>query len=43
MNSIIKLTKIATLYKRLIAGEIGEVGPLIRKEVNNEITKILTR
>jgi len=42
MDSIIKLTKIATLHKRLIAGEIGEVGPLIRKEVNKKVVKILS-
>ena len=42
MDSVIKLTKIATLHKRLIAGEIGEVGPLTRKEVNKKVVKILT-
>ena len=41
VDSVIKLSKIATLHKRLIAGEIGEIGPQIRREVNEKITRTL--
>jgi len=40
-DSVLKLTKIATLHKRLIAGEIGTIGEQLRNEINQKITKIL--
>jgi len=41
-TSTLKLDKIATLSKELILGEIGEVGPKLKKEINEQISKILT-
>ncbi len=41
-DSVLKLSKIATLNRRLIAGEIGKVGPLLSMEINKKIHKILT-
>ncbi|WP_338251866.1 hypothetical protein [Pyrodictium abyssi] len=41
VDSVIKLTKIATLHKKLIAGELGEAGPMLRQEVNEKITRVL--
>jgi len=38
-TSIIKLDKIATISKTLIIGEIGEIGPNLKKDVNNKITQ----
>lgn len=40
-DSVLKLSKIATLHKRLIAGEIGSIGPLLRDEINQKIMKVL--
>ena len=40
VNSVIKLDKVATLSKSLIIGELGEIGPNIRDEVNRKIRKI---
>jgi len=39
LESAIKLYKIATLSKELILGEIGEVGPKFKKEINDKISK----
>jgi len=33
-DSVLKLSKIATLHKKLIAGEIGAVGKQLREEIN---------
>ena len=41
VESFIKTDKIATLSKRLIAGEMGEVGPKLKKEINDKIGKTL--
>jgi len=40
LTSIIKLDKVATISKDLIIGEIGEIGPKLKKEVNHKITEI---
>ena len=39
LESSLKLDKIATLSKELILGEIGEVGPNLKKEINDKISK----
>lgn len=39
--SYLKLDKIATLSKELIIGEIGEIGPKLKKEVSEGISKTL--
>jgi len=39
LASSVKLDKIATLSKELILGEIGEVGPKLKKEINEKISK----
>lgn len=39
VESSIKIDKIATLSKSLIIGEIGNVGPILKKEVNDKISK----
>jgi mRNA interferase MazF len=40
LTSTIKLDKVATISKDLIIGEIGEIGPKFKKEVNRKITEI---
>ena len=40
LTSTIKLDKVATISKDLIIGEIGEIGPNLKKEVNRKITEI---
>ena len=40
--SVIRLDKVATVLKSLIIGEIGELGPTLRTEVNDRLTKIFT-
>ena len=40
-DSVLKLSKIATLHKRLIAGEIGSIRPRLRDEINQRIMKVL--
>ncbi len=41
MDSVIKLEKIATVLKDLIVGEIGEIDEELRKEMNQNLRKIL--
>lgn len=41
VESFIKVDKIATLSKRLIIGEIGQVGPKLKKEINEKIGKTI--
>jgi mRNA interferase MazF len=41
VESFIKVDKIATLSKRLIIGEIGQVGPKLKKEINEIIGKTI--
>ena len=40
LTSTIRLDKVATLSKDLIIGEIGEIGPKLKKEVNRKISEI---
>jgi len=42
VESSIKLDKIATISKELILGEIGEVGPKLKKEINEKLSKTFT-
>ena len=39
-SSVIRLDKIATIAKDLILGEIGEVGPVLKREINLKLEKI---
>ena len=39
--SSVRLDKLATLSKELILGEIGEVGPKLKREINQKISKTL--
>jgi mRNA interferase MazF len=41
VDSFVSVDKIATLSKQLIIAEIGEVGPKLKKEINNKIGKTL--
>ncbi len=41
LPSTVKLDKIATISKELILGEIGEIGPKLKKEINAKISKTL--
>jgi mRNA interferase MazF len=41
LSSTVKLDKIATISKELILGEIGEIGPKLKKEINSKISKTL--
>ena len=41
VDSFIKIGKIATLSKKLIVGELGQIGPELKEEINNKIIKIL--
>jgi mRNA interferase MazF len=41
VDSFIKIEKIATLSKRLIVGEIGQVGSSLKKEINQKIQQAL--
>ncbi|MEX2706742.1 MAG: type II toxin-antitoxin system PemK/MazF family toxin [Candidatus Freyrarchaeum guaymaensis] len=40
VDSIIKLDKVATILKKFVIGEIGEVGKALKKEINNKLEKI---
>ncbi len=40
LTSTIKLDKVATISKDLIIGEIGEIGPKLKEEVNRKIMEI---
>ena len=42
VDSFVRVDKIATLSKRLIVGELGKVGPKLKKEINDKIVKTLT-
>ena|SRR3972149_6132900 len=41
VDSAIKLDKIATVLKDLIVGELGELGEILREEVNTKLRKIM--
>jgi len=40
VDSVIKLDKVATLSKNLIIGEIGEIGPKLKDEINEKLRKV---
>lgn len=40
-DSVLKLLKIATLHKKLIAGKIGAIGKQLREEINQKIMEVL--
>ena len=39
-NSVIKISKIATLDKKIILGEIGEVDNNLKKKLDNNLKKV---
>lgn len=39
--SSVRLDKLATLSKELILGEIGEVGPKLKREIKEKLSKTL--
>ena len=41
VDSFVKIEKIATLSKKLVIGELGQVGPEIKKEINDKVRKTL--
>jgi mRNA interferase MazF len=41
VDSFIRISKIATLSKKLIVGELGEIGPKLKEEVNRKIIETL--
>jgi len=41
VDSFLKTEKIATLSKKLVIGELGQVGPKLKKEVNEKIFEAL--
>lgn len=38
--SVIKLDKIATILKNLVIGELGEIDPSIKEEINEKLRKL---
>ncbi len=40
-DSVIRLDKLATLSKSILLGEIGEIGPKLKKIVNKTIRKTI--
>lgn len=38
-SSVIKLDKVATISKDLVVGEIGEISPGLKREINRKIAK----
>jgi len=39
VSSVIRLDKVATIWKDLIVGEIGEIGKILKTEINSKIRK----
>lgn len=39
-SSVIRLDKVATITKDLVAGEIGEVGPILKKAINEKLNEL---
>lgn len=39
-SSVIKLNKIATILKDLVIGELGEIGPSLKEEINDKLKRI---
>lgn len=40
VSSVIRLDKVATIWKDLIVGEIGEIGNILKTEINSKIRKV---
>ena len=40
LDSVIKLDKVATILKELVIGELGEVGQILKSEVNEKLGRI---
>lgn len=41
VSSFVRLTKIATVQRDILIGELGEIGPLLKKEINQKICSLL--
>jgi mRNA interferase MazF len=41
VDSFLKIEKIATLSKKLVLGELGVAGPMLKKEINSKVAKTL--
>ncbi len=39
VSSVIRLDKVATIWKDLILGEVGEIGDKLKKEINSRLLK----
>ncbi len=39
-DSIIRLDKVATILKDLVIGELGEIGDILKQEINEKLEKI---
>ncbi|MHA1223508.1 MAG: hypothetical protein ACTSP3_09730 [Candidatus Heimdallarchaeaceae archaeon] len=39
-SSIIKIDKVVTILKELVFGEIGEIGPKLKHEINSKMSNI---
>jgi len=39
VSSVIRLDKVATIWKDLILGEMGEIGDKLKKEINSSLRK----
>ena len=40
VDSVIKLDKVATILKDHILGELGEIGPNLKQEINEKLSRI---
>ncbi len=40
-NSVIKTSKIATIDKKVVLGEIGETESILRRKIDNNLKKVL--
>ncbi|ASJ06731.1 type II toxin-antitoxin system PemK/MazF family toxin [Thermococcus pacificus] len=41
VSSFVRLTKIATVQKDILIGELGEIGPILKKEISQKICSLL--
>ena len=41
VSSFVRLTKIATVQKDILVGELGEIGPVLKKEISQKICSLL--
>jgi len=39
-SSVIRLDKVATIVKGLVVGEIGEIGPALKKKINETLSTL---